>query len=99
MHRRSSATQRSGRRSPIVTITQTQPISAIFTLPQKDLSTVQEAMANGTLTTVAYSQDGRTKLGQSSLLLVNNTINQSSGTVQLKATFSNKKADCGRGNS
>ena len=44
-------------------------------------------MAKGTLTTIAYGQDDRTKLGEGTLLLVNNTINQSSGTIQLKATF------------
>lgn len=79
-----------GAATPIVTITQIQPISVLFTLPQKDIPAVQAAMAKGTLTTVAYGQDGRTKLGQGTLLLVNNTISQSSGTAQLKATFPNK---------
>jgi membrane fusion protein, multidrug efflux system len=75
--------------TPIVTITQIQPISVVFTLPQKDVAEVQAAMAKGSLTTVAYGQDDRTELGQGTLLLVDNTINQSSGTVQLKATFPN----------
>ena len=64
-----------------MTITQIQPISVVFTLPQKDVPEVQAAMAKGALTTVAYGQDDRTKLGEGSLLLVNNTINQSSGTA------------------
>jgi multidrug efflux system membrane fusion protein len=76
--------------TPIVTITQIEPISVVFTLPQNDVPAVQKAMAQGTLTTVAYGQDDRTKLGQGSLLLVNNTINTGSGTVQLKATFPNQ---------
>ena len=75
--------------TPIVTITQIQPISVVFTLPQKDVPDVQAAMAKGALATVAYGQDDRTKLDEGTLLLVNNTINQSSGTVQLKATFPN----------
>jgi membrane fusion protein, multidrug efflux system len=75
--------------TPIVTVTQIQPISVEFTLPQKDVPAVQEAMAKGTLTTIAYGQDDLTKLGEGTLLLVNNTISQSSGTVQLKATFPN----------
>jgi multidrug efflux system membrane fusion protein len=79
-----------GTSTPIVTITQIQPISVIFTLPQKDLPTVQAAMKDGTLTTVAYGQDDTTRLGQGTLLLVNNMVNQSSGAVQLKATFPNK---------
>lgn len=78
-----------GTSMPIVTITQIQPISVVFTLPQKDIPAVQDAMAKGTLTTVAYSQDDRSRLAQGTLLLVNNTVNQSSGTVQLKATFPN----------
>jgi multidrug efflux system membrane fusion protein len=75
--------------TPIVTITQIQPISVVFTLPQKEVPAVQEAISKGTLTTVAYDEDDRTKLGEGTLLLVNNTISQSSGTVQLKATFPN----------
>jgi multidrug efflux system membrane fusion protein len=78
-----------GSTTPIVTITQIQPISVQFTLPQKDVPAVQEAMAKGTLKTIAYGQDDRTELGQGTLLLVDNTINSSSGTVQLKATFPN----------
>ena len=76
--------------TPIVTITQIQPISVVFTLPQKDVPAVQQAMSKGQLAAVAYDQDGRTKLDDGTLLLVNNTISQSSGTVQLKATFANE---------
>jgi multidrug efflux system membrane fusion protein len=76
--------------TPIVTITQIQPISVVFTIPQKDLPTVQEAISKGTLTTVAYDEDNRKKLDEGTLLLVNNTINQGSGTAQLKATFPNQ---------
>jgi multidrug efflux system membrane fusion protein len=79
--------------TPIVTITQTQPISVVFTLPQKDVPAVQVAMTKGTLTTVAYGQDDRSKLGEGTLLLVNNMISQSSGTVQLKATFPNRNQE------
>jgi membrane fusion protein, multidrug efflux system len=77
--------------TPIVEITQIQPISVIFTLPQKDIPEVQAAMANGTLKTLAYDQNDHTVLDEGSLLLVNNTISQSSGTAQLKATFPNAK--------
>ena len=75
--------------TPIVTITQIQPISVIFTLPQDDLPAVQKAMAQRTLRAIAYDQNDRTKLDEGTLLLVNNTINQSSGAIQLKATFPN----------
>lgn len=79
-----------GTTTPIVTITQVQPISVVFTLPQNEVPTVQAAMTKDTLTAVAYGQDDRTKLGQGTLLLVNNTISTSSGTAQLKATFPNE---------
>jgi membrane fusion protein, multidrug efflux system len=76
--------------TPIVTVTQIQPISVVFTLPQKDVPAVQEAMSQGQLTAVAYDQDDRTKLDEGTLLLVNNNISQSSGTIQLKANFPNQ---------
>jgi membrane fusion protein, multidrug efflux system len=75
--------------APIVTITQIQPIYVVFTLPQKDIPVVQAAMAKGTLTTVAYGQDDRTKLDQGTLLTMNNIVNRNSGTVELEATFPN----------
>jgi multidrug efflux system membrane fusion protein len=75
--------------TPIVTITQIQPISVVFTLPQKVVPEIQAAMAKGTLKAQAYDQNDQTVLNQGSLLLVNNTINPSSGTAQLKATFPN----------
>jgi membrane fusion protein, multidrug efflux system len=78
-----------GATTPIVTITQIQPISVVFTLPQKNIPDVQAAMANGTLKALAYDEDDRSLLGQGTLLLVDNMISQSSGTAQLKATFPN----------
>jgi multidrug efflux system membrane fusion protein len=76
--------------TPIVTITEIQPISVIFTLPQKDLPEVQAAIRKGPLRAIAYPQDGTDALGEGALLLVNNQISQASGTVELKATFPNK---------
>ncbi|HUN43084.1 MAG TPA: efflux RND transporter periplasmic adaptor subunit [Acetobacteraceae bacterium] len=77
--------------TPIVTITQIQPISVVFTLPQSDLPRVQAAMARGPLHVIAYGQDGHTKLDEGTLLLVNNMVSSGSGTIQLKATFPNPK--------
>jgi membrane fusion protein, multidrug efflux system len=75
--------------TPIVTITQIQPISVIFTLPQDDVPAVQKAMEKGPLRVVAYDQNDQAKLDEGTLLLVNNTVNQNSGAIQLKATFPN----------
>jgi multidrug efflux system membrane fusion protein len=73
----------------LVVATQIEPISLIFTLPESDLPQIQTQMAKGPLTVLAYSQDDKTKLDEGKLLLANNQIVQSTGTVQLKATFPN----------
>jgi membrane fusion protein, multidrug efflux system len=75
--------------SGLVVVTQVEPISLIFTLPQAELPRIQMQMAKGPLTVVAYSQDDKIKLDEGKLLLVNNQIAQTTGTIQLKATFPN----------
>jgi multidrug efflux system membrane fusion protein len=74
----------------LVVVTQIEPISVIFTLPETDLLQIQQAMAKGPLAVLAYSQDDKTELDQGQVLLINNQIDQTTGTVQLKATFPNK---------
>jgi multidrug efflux system membrane fusion protein len=71
-------------------VTQIEPISLIFTLPETDLPQIQMQISKGPLTVLAYSQDDKTKLDEGQLLLVNNQIAQTTGTIQLKATFPNK---------
>jgi multidrug efflux system membrane fusion protein len=73
----------------LVVVTQVEPISLIFSLPESDLPQIQAQMAKGPLAVLAYSQDDKTKLDEGKLLLVNNQIVQTTGTVQLKATFPN----------
>jgi multidrug efflux system membrane fusion protein len=73
----------------IVTITQIQPISVVFTLPQSELPQVQAAQAAGRPLVVAYSQDDRTALGNGELVATNNSIATGTGTITLKATFAN----------
>jgi membrane fusion protein, multidrug efflux system len=73
----------------IVSITQDKPIALVFTLPESDLPRIQDAMAKGTLPVVAYTNDDKTKLGDGTLLAPNNTIDTTTGTAQLKATFPN----------
>ncbi len=75
----------------LVVITQLQPISAVFTLPQADLPQVAEARAKGALTVTALDADGTTELGQGTLTLVDNQIDQTTGSVKLKASFPNDK--------
>ena len=73
----------------LVVVTQIEPISLIFTLPQSELPQIQEKMAKGPLTVTAYSQDDKIKLDEGKVLLVNNQIVQTTGTIQLKAEFPN----------
>jgi multidrug efflux system membrane fusion protein len=73
----------------IVSITQDKPISVVFTLPESDLPRIQQAMAKGTLPVTAYDSNDRAKLADGTLLTPNNTIDTTTGTIQLKATFAN----------
>jgi multidrug efflux system membrane fusion protein len=76
----------------VVVVTQLNPISLIFTLPETDLPEIQQQQqkTKGPLTVVAYSQDNTIKLDQGALGLVNNEILQTTGSIQLKANFPNK---------
>jgi membrane fusion protein, multidrug efflux system len=73
----------------LVVVTQIEPISVIFTLPETDLPQIQQQMANGPLTVLAYSQDDTIKLDEGKLTLVDNEILQTTGTIRLKAAFPN----------
>jgi membrane fusion protein, multidrug efflux system len=73
----------------LVVVTQIEPISLLFTLPQTDIPAVQEQMAKGPMKVIAYSQDNKIMLGEGKLLLVNNEIAGTTGTVELKAEFPN----------
>lgn len=74
----------------IVTVAQIQPISVLYTLPEQTLAAVQKAKAAGPVTVWAMAQDGKTVLAQGTLTLINNEIDQASGTVKLKSFFENK---------
>jgi multidrug efflux system membrane fusion protein len=73
----------------LVDVTQIQPISVLFTLPEQNFVEIQQQMAKGPLTVVAYSQDGKTKLDQGKLDLIDNQIVQTTGTIRLRAQFPN----------
>jgi multidrug efflux system membrane fusion protein len=73
----------------LVVVTQIEPISLIFTLPETYLPRIQQEMAKGPLKVIAYSQDNKIKLDEGKLLLVDNEIVQTTGSIQLKAEFPN----------
>jgi multidrug efflux system membrane fusion protein len=75
---------------PLTVLTQIKPCTVIFTLPQNDLGPVREAMLQGTVPVVAFDQDDKQQLAQGRLLLINNQIDQSTSSIQLKAEFENK---------
>jgi membrane fusion protein, multidrug efflux system len=74
----------------LVVLTQLEPISVLFTLPEDDFGEVNRQMAAGPLTVTASSRADNKVLGQGTVLLINNQIDQTTGTIQLKATFPNK---------
>jgi membrane fusion protein, multidrug efflux system len=78
--------------NPLTVITQIKPIQVIFTLPQKDLADVREAMLGGSVPVLAFDQDNEHQLAQGELMLINNQINQTTSTISLKASFPNDDA-------
>jgi multidrug efflux system membrane fusion protein len=75
----------------LVDVTQIQPISLLFSLPQTDFVEIQQQMAKGPLTVLAYAQDDKTKLDEGKLDLIDNQIVQTTGTIRLRASFPNAK--------
>lgn len=76
--------------TPVVVLTQTRPISIVFTLPESALDEVRGAMARGPVAVLAYDQSNAQQLASGTLLLIDNQIDQSTSTIRLKATFPNE---------
>ena len=75
--------------SPLTVLTQVKPCDVVFTLPQGDLGPVRVAMLGGSVPVLAFDQNGKKQLATGKLLLINNQIDQSTSTIQLKAEFAN----------
>lgn len=75
----------------IVTITQVQPISVLFTLPQQQLPQVSAALAAGPIVADAMDADNRTRLDGGTLQVIDNQVDQTTGTVRMKAEFANPR--------
>ena len=75
----------------LVVVTQLDPISVIFTLPEANLLAVNDELARGPLGVTALARDTETVLGEGRLALVDNQIDPQTATVKLKATFPNEK--------
>jgi multidrug efflux system membrane fusion protein len=76
--------------SGIVTIVQLQPISVVFTAPEEDIQRINKALQDGDVPVKALSSDGLKVLAEGRLALVNNQIDQATGTIGMKAVFANK---------
>jgi multidrug efflux system membrane fusion protein len=76
--------------APLVVINQLMPINVTFAVPEQNLADLKRHMANGKLTVAArfQSDEGRPELG--TLAFVDNAVDRATGTIKLKAEFSNK---------
>lgn len=85
---------RAGSTNGIVMITQVQPIAVLFNLPQQQLSRINKAIlasgASAELAADALGPDGRTIVERGVLRVIDNQVDQSTGTIRLKAEFPNK---------
>jgi multidrug efflux system membrane fusion protein len=75
--------------TPIISVTQIQPIAVTFTLPQDNLPAIMRAMETHALDAVVYASDNTTELDHGVLLTPDNTIDATTGTIKLKAIFAN----------
>jgi membrane fusion protein, multidrug efflux system len=73
----------------IVVITEVKPIAVIFILPQQQLARVNKAFAGGALSVQALGDDNRTVVDRGFLQVIDNQVDQTTGTVKLKAEFPN----------
>jgi membrane fusion protein, multidrug efflux system len=75
----------------IVVLAQLQPITAVFTLPQQQLPQVARAMAAGAVAADAMDGDNKIALDTGTVTVVDNQVDQTTGTIKLKAEFPNAK--------
>ena len=75
----------------IVVMTQIQPISVLFTVPEDSVPQLSEGLARGQLTVVALARDNGTVLDTGTVTLLDNQIDQTTGTIRVKATFPNTR--------
>jgi membrane fusion protein, multidrug efflux system len=74
----------------LVVITQMEPISVLFTVAEDELPVVLQKMRTQTLPAGAWDREMKQRIAQGTLTTVDNQIDQTTGTVRLRATFDNK---------
>lgn len=80
----------SGSTTGIVVITQTHPIDVVFTLPEATISDLIKAQKAGPVSVEAWDRTNQNLLSTGSLLSLNNQIDTATGTIKLKARFTNE---------
>ena len=79
-----------GDQNGLTTVTQIDPISVLFTLPQESMSQLPSALpASGALAVTAFERDAGVPLAQGRLTTFDNQIDQATGTLRLRAEFAN----------
>jgi membrane fusion protein, multidrug efflux system len=73
----------------IISITQVKPIETVFTLPESDLGDVESARAKGPVPVTVFDGSSDRLLSTGTLMTPNNTIDTTTGTISLKASFEN----------
>jgi membrane fusion protein, multidrug efflux system len=73
----------------IVTIAQLQPIAVQFTAPEDEIQAISKAYADGDVPVDALTSDGTSTLSHGKLVVIDNSVNQATGTISLKARFKN----------
>jgi multidrug efflux system membrane fusion protein len=80
-----------GQSGGLVVVTQLDPMSVLFTVPEDNVATINARMADGaTLVVDAYDRSQTTKVASGTLATVDNVIDVSTGSVKLRALFDNK---------
>lgn len=81
---------RAGEAAPLVMMTQVRPVFVTFTLPQQNFEEVRDRQVKAPLAVKAYTSDDRRELASGRLTLIDNAIDQLTGTIRLKAQFENE---------
>ena len=71
----------------IVVITQMNPATVVFAVPEDDLGSINQALARGPVTVLAYDRNKKSLLATGSLLALDNQVDTSTGTIKVKAQF------------
>lgn len=75
--------------TPLVSITQIDPINVSFTLPEKELASLQQALAHGEVSVSTVPDTSGQKMRKGHLAFIDNAVDTASGTIRVKAEFNN----------